>query len=161
MAGAVVFIRWIHAAYRNLEVVAPSEKRYSPGWAIGSWFVPIMNLFRPKQMINDVWRAGDAKPGVLLLGWWLLWILSNFVVNAAGRSYMRADTPEELRTGSALYMVSDAMGALAAFLAILVVRRATDRLDARAAAAAQPTTPAAPPSEPDFTSPERPTGAPA
>ena len=162
IAAAVVFIRWLHAAYRNLEVVAPAEKRYSPGWAIGSWFVPIMNLFRPKQMVNDVWRAGggdsdDAKPGLLLLGWWLLWLTSSFMVNVAGRSYMNADTPEELRTGTILYFFGDAMQAISAVLAILVVRRGTERLDARAAAAPPPS---APP-EPDFASPERPAGAPA
>ena len=157
VAGVVVLIRWLHGAYRNLEVVAPSEKRYSAGWAIGSWFVPIMNLFRPKQMINDVWRAGGAKPGLLLLGWWLLWTISTFVVSFAGRSYMNAETPEEIRTGSILYLVSDVMDAMAAVLAIIIVRRATDRLDARAAAAPPPPAPA----EPDLTSPERPAGAPA
>jgi Domain of unknown function (DUF4328) len=162
VACAVVFIRWLYAAYRNLEVVAPAEKRYSPGWAIGSWFVPIMNLFRPKQMVNDVWRAGgrdsdDARPGRLLLGWWLLWLISSFVVNIAGRSYMRADTAEELQTGTMLYLLGDAMQAVAAVLAILVVRRGTERLDAKAAEVPPPS---APP-EPDLVSPERPAGAPA
>src|SRR5687768_6520564 len=79
IAGAVVFIRWMYGAYRNLDLVAPGERRYSAGWAIGSWFVPIMALFRPKQMINDIWRAGGrdyehAQPGFLLLGWWVLWL---------------------------------------------------------------------------------------
>jgi hypothetical protein len=162
VACAVVFIRWLYAAYRNLEVVAPAEKRYSPGWAIGSWFVPIMNLFRPKQMVNDVWRAGgrdsdDARPGLLLLAWWLLWVISSFVVNIAGRSYMDAATPEELRTGSITFLVGDTMQAICAVLAILVVRRGTERLDAKAAA----TPPPSAPPEPELVSPERPAGAPA
>jgi hypothetical protein len=162
VAGAVVFIRWMHAAYRNIDVVAPAERRYSSGWAIGSWFVPIMNLFRPKQMINDIWRAGgrdasDTQPGFLLLGWWLLWLLSSFIVNIAARGYMNADTAEEIRTGTILYVVSDAMSVVGAILAILVVRKGTDRLDAKAAAVPPP--PPAP--ETDFMTPERPAGAPA
>jgi hypothetical protein len=160
VAGAVFFIRWMYAAYRNLDVVAPAERRYSAGWAIGSWFVPIMNLFRPKQMINDIWRAGgrdtsDAQPGFLLLGWWLLWLLSSFIVNFAARSYINADTAEQAKTGSILYFISDAMAVVCAILAILVVRKGTDRLDAKAAA---PTPPPAP--EADFVTPERPAGAP-
>jgi hypothetical protein len=162
IAAAVVFIRWMHAAYRNIYLVAPGERRYSPGWAIGSWFVPIMNLFRPKQMVNDIWRAGgrdaaDAQPGALLLGWWLLWVLSSFIVNFAARSYMRADTAEEIKTGTILYLVSDAMSVVCAILAIVIVRKGTDRLDAKAAAVPPP--PPAP--ESDFRVPERPAGAPA
>jgi len=162
VAAAIVFIRWMHAAYRNLEAVAPAEKRYSAGWAIGSWFVPIMNLFRPKQMVNDIWRAGgrdpqDAQPGWLLLSWWALWLISSFIVNIAGRSYMDADTAEELKTGTILYFAGDAMQVVCAILAIVIVRRGTERLDAKAAAVPPP--PAQP--EPDFATPERPAGAPA
>jgi heme/copper-type cytochrome/quinol oxidase subunit 3 len=162
IAGAVVFIRWMYGAYQNLDLVAPGERRYSAGWAIGSWFVPIMNLFRPKQMINDIWRAGgrdteDAQPGFLLLSWWLLWLLSSWIVNAAARLYQRAETAEEIKTGTILYLISDAMSVVCAILAIIVVRKGTDRLDAKAAAA--PPTPPAP--EPDFMAPERPAGVPA
>jgi heme/copper-type cytochrome/quinol oxidase subunit 3 len=162
IAAAVVFIRWLYGAYQNVSVVAPAEKRYGIGWAIGSWFVPIMNLFRPKQMVNDIGRAGgrdaaDAQPGALLLGWWLLWVLSSFIVNFAARSYMRADTAEEIKTGTILYLVSDAMSVVCAILAIVIVRKGTDRLDAKAAAVPPP--PPAP--ESDFRVPERPAVAPA
>jgi hypothetical protein len=162
VAAAVVFIRWMSAAYRNVDVVARAERRYSHGWAIGSWFVPFMNLFRPKQIINDIWRAGgrdvsDAQPGWLLLAWWLLFLLSSWIVNAAARSYLNADTAEEVKTGTILYLVSDAMSVVCAILAIVIVRRGTDRLDAKAAAVPPP--PPAP--EPDFATPERPAGAPA
>jgi hypothetical protein len=162
IAAAVVFIRWMYGAYRNVELVAPGERRYSPGWAIGSWFVPILNLFRPKQMINDIWRAGghdaaDARPGFLLLSWWLLFLLSSWIVNFAARSYMSAETAEEIKTGTILYFISDAMAVVCAALAIVIVRKGTDRLDAKAAAG--PPSPVAP--EPDFVTPERPAGAPA
>jgi hypothetical protein len=164
IAAAVVFIRWLHGAYRNVSLVAPAEKRYGTGWAIGSWFVPIMNLFRPKQIVNDVWRAGgknaeDAQPGWLLGAWWLLWLVGNFAVNAAARAYTDADTPEELKTGTVLFMVSDTMSVIGAIAAIYVVQQATDRLDAKAAATPPPA-PTQPP-QGDLTAPERPVGAPA
>lgn len=161
VAAAVVFIRWLYGAYKNVAVVAPAEKRYRQGWTIGAWFVPIMNLFRPKQMVNDVWRAGgtdvqDAQPGWLLLLWWLLWLVGNWVVNAGARMYTNAETAEELRTGTILYMVSDTLSVIGAVLAILVVRQATDRLDAKAAAAPPPRPPEP---EGDLAAPERPLGA--
>ena len=143
------FIRWLHGAYRNVDVVAPAERRYSHGWAIGAWFVPILNLWRPKQIVNDVWRAGgrdvrDAQPGGLLLSWWLLWTVADVALRIAGNNYGAADTPEEWRTGTMIFLVADSMSLIAAFLAVMVVRSTTDRLDGRAAAM-----PAPPPEAPE------------
>ena len=53
---------WMFRAYNNVDAVAPGARRYDGGWAIGSWFVPILNLFRPKQIINDIWRAATGSP---------------------------------------------------------------------------------------------------
>jgi hypothetical protein len=76
VACAIVFIRWLRAAYRDADVLAPGVRRYGHGWAIGAWFVPFLNLWRPKQIVNDVWKAGampgdGRRPPVLLLAWWL------------------------------------------------------------------------------------------
>jgi Domain of unknown function (DUF4328) len=99
--AAIAFIRWLHPAYYNVGVVAAAERRYEHGWAIGGWFVPILNLWRPKQVINDVWRAGgrdaqDAQPGWLLLSWWALWTVAGVVLRIAGRSY---GAPRRPRSG--------------------------------------------------------------
>ena len=29
------------------------------GWAIGPWFVPILNLFRPWQIAVETWEGSD------------------------------------------------------------------------------------------------------
>lgn len=55
--AAIVWIRWFHRAYSNLDA---GDRRYGTGWAIGGWFVPILSLWRPKQIANDLWTAGAA-----------------------------------------------------------------------------------------------------
>jgi hypothetical protein len=157
IAGAIVFIRWLHRAYRNVDVIARPERRYGHGWAIGAWFVPFLNLWRPKQIVNDVWRAGGSEPGALLWFWWAVFLISGWVGNIALRSYLHDDTPEELRTGTVAYLISDALDIAGAILALLVVRAATDRLDARAAAAPPPPAPTVG----GWDAPERPAGVPA
>ena len=57
----MVFIRWLSRAYKNLDVAAPGFRRYGHGWAIGSWFVPFLNLWRPKEIINDIHRGGSGR----------------------------------------------------------------------------------------------------
>lgn len=160
--AAATFIRWLYAAYRNVDLVAPPERRYGHGWAIGAWFVPFLNLWRPKQIVNDVWRAGgrdqeSAQPRWLLLSWWALWLIGDVVLRFAGNSYAQADTPEEWRTGNIIYLVGDGLSLVAAFLAVAVVRYSTERLDGRAAEKAQPR----PPEHPggDLPAPAQPVGA--
>ena len=140
IATAVFFIRWLRLAYRNADVVAPGVRRYGHGWAIGAWFVPFLNLWRPKQIVNDVWRAGDpsgspqgAALSPLLNLWWAGWIVSNVLAQVAVRLSLDQDTVEELRTADAWYIASDAFDAVVALLAILVVRRITRRLEERGA----------------------------
>jgi hypothetical protein len=138
IAGAIVFIRWLRAAYRNVDVLAPGFRRYGHGWAIGAWFVPFLNLWRPKQIVNDVWRAGaenpnDDRPPLLLLAWWLSWIASTLLGRAAGRAAVDQDTLDELRTVDFLFIVSDGWDAIVAVMAVAVVRATTRRLDRKAA----------------------------
>jgi hypothetical protein len=157
-SAAVVFIRWLHRAYHNVDAVAPQERRYGHGWAIGAWFVPILALWRPKQIVNDVWRAGGTDgPGALLWFWWAAFLLSSWAGNIAVGSYVSDETLEDLREGTVAYIISDGIDIVGAILALLVVRAATDRLDGRAAATS------APPPDPTvdgWEAPERPAGMP-
>jgi hypothetical protein len=160
-AGAIVFIGWLWAAYKNIDVVAPSERRYSESWAIFGWFVPILALVRPMKVVNDVWYAGSrdsvgAQPSAVILFWWCSWLLL-WVLGVIARASEEATTPEAFRTGTIVSIVGDSVAIVAALLAIAVVRTLTNRLDEKAAAVP----PAPPAPEGDFTAPERPAGVPA
>jgi hypothetical protein len=147
-ATAVVFIMWFHRAYANVERLGAGPLRFGRGWAIGAWFVPILNLFRPKQIANDIWRGSDPSlprpagpgawrdapiPGVLFGFWWFLWLVSGI---ASGPGSFGGDSINELQMQSTAFLVSDALGAGAAVLCVLVVSRITERQEQRATAAA-------------------------
>jgi len=136
---AVLFIRWFHRAYSNLDALG-RERRWATWWAIGGWFIPIWNLFRPKQIANDVWRAsspaGDDDPPALYALWWTAWLASLLVGNAAARLLFGAEEIGELRAAATAYTIADAASVVAGVLAILVVRRTTERHDAAGAARA-------------------------
>ncbi|HXF98880.1 MAG TPA: DUF4328 domain-containing protein [Gaiellaceae bacterium] len=143
LVAAVVFIRWFHAAYRNLRAFG-LELRFRPGWSIGAWFVPFFNLWRPKQIANDIWRGSDpnlprhldpwSRPIPPLLGlWWAAWIASILVSRGAFRSSLSASTAEEFRTAAVVDIVGLTIEIAAAVLAIAFVRRATARQEGRAA----------------------------
>ena len=84
IAMGVVFIVWTHRVDRNL-VRLGVPHRHGTGWAIGSWFTPIVSLWWPKQVLVDVWR-GSAPVGEppderseLLGAWWSVYIASSVV----------------------------------------------------------------------------------
>lgn len=142
----IAFIAWFHRAYTNIERLGASDLRASRGWSIGAWFVPFLNLIRPKQLMDDIWRASDPAlpanvqsgwqgrpvPG-LLHAWWALLLISGFVGNVAGRMITGAETPEARQSASTWALLSDGGLLIAAVLAILVVRAVTERQESRAA----------------------------
>ncbi len=62
IGAAVAFIAWLRRMYENAIALAPPDPRYGAGWTIGAWFVPVWNLFRPVQLVNDVRRSGEPHP---------------------------------------------------------------------------------------------------
>ena len=143
---AVFFILWFHRAYTNLGALDADGLRRATGWAVGSWFVPILNLWWPKQIANDIWRASDpsrerdqgtawrgAPVPALYALWWGLWIVGGILANVAFVLSIGAEEIPELKASTIAYILSDSVDVLAAIAAILVVRRTTDRQEARAA----------------------------
>ena len=149
----VAFVMWFSRAYKNLPALGATDLRFTKGWAIGSWFVPILNLWRPKQIANDIWRASDpgappdqrntwrGKPvAQLLLAWWIVWVVSLYAWNASTRLAFSGDDAGGVRNGDYADLVSLGLDIVAALLAIAVVRRMTNRQSerSRVVAAAAP-----------------------
>ncbi|MEW2621768.1 DUF4328 domain-containing protein [Streptomyces sp. NPDC048106] len=125
VATVVVYLCWLWRARLNAEVFEPYGHRMKRGWAIGSWFVPIGNLWLPRRVVLDVWTA-SVPPGARVRNtpvnaWWTLWIISLLAGRAAAQQYDAADTAAEVGDAARLMLFSDALDAVAAILAIVVV----------------------------------------
>lgn len=78
---AILVCRWIYVASANAHALTPGELEIGPGWAVGWFFIPIANLFKPYQAMKETWRASHNVAGLLEEGesplvhwWWGLWI---------------------------------------------------------------------------------------
>jgi hypothetical protein len=129
IACIVTFLRWISRAYKNLDAVAPTQRRYGTGWAIGGWFVPFLNLWRPKEIINDIWRSGGTTPGPLPAIWWGGFIINGWLGTIAARSIGGNDTPQDFRESALAYMVSDGLDVPLTILAIVVAVKTTRQIE--------------------------------
>jgi hypothetical protein len=126
------FISWLYKAHRSdrLDPVALSHKSF---WAIIGWFVPIMSLFRPTQMISDTRRGADplaVSPAYQPI-WWGAFILGAFGDRIVGGLWPTGEEPglrtfgEKLEVAAWAELGFSLVNIIAAVLAILVVREIT------------------------------------
>ncbi len=129
LAAAVVFLCWFYRVRVNAEVFDPFGHTMKRGWAIGAWFVPLVNLWFPRRITVEVWKAsGDPerpRGHGLVNAWWVMWVVSISVSRVASRMYGRAEEAEVGRTAVRLLLFADLTDALAAVLAVLLVLRLT------------------------------------
>jgi hypothetical protein len=62
LATSVVVLVWIYGANRNAHAIGATGMRFTPGWAVGWYFIPIFNLWKPYQAMKEIWKA-SADPG--------------------------------------------------------------------------------------------------
>jgi hypothetical protein len=144
LVGGILFLAWFQRAYGNLPALGVAEPRYKRGWAIGAWFIPIVNLVLPKQMANDLWRAGDPtmQPGdpgwqerpvaPLLHWWWALYLVGGAVSAVAGNMIGDATTLDAMNAGIRLDAAAQALWIAAAFAGTRVIALSTERQEVRA-----------------------------
>lgn len=81
----VMVLRWVYRAAVRAHALS-DRIAVSPGWAVGRFFLPVLNLWRPFRGMVEIWRtsvdpvAPDTVPvpvPALLRWWWGLWLLAN------------------------------------------------------------------------------------
>jgi len=133
LATGICFFVWMYRMDKNLRAFGAEELQFRPGWVVGYFFVPIMNLYRPYQAMSEIWQASDPGPAACtkagrrpihppaLLGvWWGCWLLWNIIEGIANQD-------SSVSTSSAASSPFRLVAAILAILAILVVRLYTKR----------------------------------
>jgi hypothetical protein len=142
VATAVAFARWKLAAYRLIPAFGGPPPSFTPGWAVGSYFVPIVNLYRPYQIMGEIWEEsepdglafdGDAGGRWLIRAWWGAWLLTQALAQVSRLLDGSASASPDARDTAAFVLFAALMGA--GVLAALVVRMVDARQQARGAEA--------------------------
>ncbi len=147
---AAALIAFTYRVYANARALGAQNLPYSPGWAIGAWFVPIVNLYRPIRVLQAVWRSSDPAlpPGagnqwqsrtrsVLLAMWWaafLVGVCLRVILNAAVENASDEGTLAAARPASAWGIANDSVWVVAAVLGLAAINGVWHRQEARAAA---------------------------
>jgi hypothetical protein len=135
-ATAITFFVWIHRAYKNLYSFGPLGLRFSPGWSVGWFFVPIASLFRPYQVMSEIGSnsepesvssiSGLSKGGSrsTLVGWWWgLFLITNVMGQILFRTAFTADTPSSILNSTYAYMAAAVVDVIGVVVTIMMVRQ--------------------------------------
>lgn len=87
LAAWIVTALWLTQARDNAEALQPTARHArSKVWAWLGWFVPIVNLWFPRQIVRDVRVAtvADKRKYSTVVGWWwAMWLLYGFSTRIA------------------------------------------------------------------------------
>ena len=133
VASVVVVAMWIHRAHANLADAGVDGLEFTPGWAVGWYFIPFANLFKPFQAMRELWAAshgernqfdGPAPSEVRI--WWTCWIAGNILSSLGDRIVLMGEgSPGSMTAGNALGATGTALIVLAAVLLVRLIRAVT------------------------------------
>lgn len=131
IASTVVYIMWFRRAYYNLGQAI--HTKYSEGWAAGGWFVPIISLFYPYKIMEELYVKTNAILRQQISGyshqvklttigiWWALWIGSN-IIERIGSKLEDTETIDGVLNYTLFSMFSNVLGIILAFVAVKVIK---------------------------------------
>lgn len=90
LGTAITFLVWLYRAEVNVRALGAEDMMVGPGWAVGWFFVPLVQLVMPFVAMRELWKAsaaprdwqlGASSPLIAL--WWACWIGSVISGNIA------------------------------------------------------------------------------
>jgi hypothetical protein len=126
----ITFLRWIYRANANLHALSSQPMTFTPGWSVGWYFIPIMNLFKPYQSMKEIWHVAhgtsehdDVDP--ILAWWWILWLGSQFIGRIALKLGFKAEDAASYTNSALADLFSDGIHIPLNIVAVILISRIT------------------------------------
>ena len=148
LAVGLAIVYWLKTSYRHVREVIGATGFKQEGWVFWGWVIPVLNLFKPYQVIMELYRAGGTKyhtpegwkdslgSGVILF-WWIVWVALHFMMAMAFNMLNQATGAAEITWAQyslslASQVFAIVLGMIVSVLWFVVVNHLTRRLIERA-----------------------------
>ncbi len=105
VTSMILILMWIYRANYNARQIGASGMKFTPGWSVGWYFIPIANLWKPYQAMKEIWKASsspqnwsDQSVSSILPWWWFLWVTYNMFLILPSLLATQAEEINELLT---------------------------------------------------------------
>ncbi|MBI5884330.1 MAG: DUF4328 domain-containing protein [Elusimicrobia bacterium] len=141
IATAALFCFWAHRANANVRALGARGMAFTPGWTVGWFFIPVMNLYKPYRALAEVYLASDPgadaetwrtdRVPAMVQAWWGAWLINGFLGQASWRMSQQKDV---YSSAASAWMgaASSLAGVGAGVLCLLLVRAIRSRQEAKA-----------------------------
>lgn len=128
----IFYLIWKYRVYKNLQIAKVKGLGHSPGWAVGWYFIPIAHLFKPYQVMKEIWQATFYSRGPedwktksvsgILLTWWLIYIFSNLL---SSQNIFSDHTISAYKKDAILSLLTEPLSIISGILLIIIIRKIT------------------------------------
>ncbi len=112
LLGSISFLVWFHTAASRTAALGGIIQG-SPAYAVGSFFIPFVNLVHPYRVARAMLQTAGRSTGVVTV-WQLLWLASGVLTWGAGLT----------QTKGTAVLVSNLLAAASLAACVIVIRRA-------------------------------------
>jgi len=120
----ITFLRWIYRSNKNLHALSGESMTFTPGWSVGWYFIPIANLWKPYQVMKEIWNVSHKDSPTnhtIVCWWWTLWLISNFLGRLAFKLGMRADDANSYAVSATMFIISDGLDMILTVVTLVMV----------------------------------------
>lgn len=100
-------VKWLNTCYSYAKEAIGASGFKNEGWTTGGWIIPIFNMFKPYQVINEIYKAGNPTYAVpdgwkkesgsgLLLTWWIFWAVTHFIGWIVGKQMFKSAIRDDM-----------------------------------------------------------------
>lgn len=157
VGATILFIVWSWRAHTASDRLRPHDRKYSRGWTIGAWLIPIVNLLLPKLVVGEIERIARApRDGGVVRRWrevrgsaigWLWWVghvSGTVLARLAANAVDQAETVEDVRSAYSMAITAGAVSTVGLVLGVLYIGRISRPLSPEAFARSNGIDPHAP-----------------
>jgi len=134
---------WVYRGYKNIQALNADKPRFSPGWAVGGFFIPIYNFIHPLFVMIDLWKSSNPlvdindryswKGAPISLLVYLWWLLLAFLFVGTSVHFMLHGTshytlsPQEIISQMQVARVIDGIGVIYLLVSSILVNKILQR----------------------------------
>lgn len=118
--STIIFLCWTYGVSVNTHAFNPEKKmEFSPGWCVGSCFIPFFNLYLPYKAMKELWVLNIGSETKLISSWWILSLVFKFVVSDPSNLSINSDLNGYL----IMSLASNLCGIISAYNALKIIRK--------------------------------------
>lgn len=125
----IALVRWLDACYAYAKETLKATGFAQETWKALGWIMPIMNIFKPYQVLSEIYKAGapdyvggnewkKASGSGLLLVWWIFWIVTHMILWGIAKQNLRSSFRDDLTLNQ---IISMSYGGIAVCVISLIV----------------------------------------